>query len=389
MRRRDLVALMTMLMVVGMTVGCGNDSASSSSYSAGSLTTSEPPASVVEESSETSQPEEDGNGLVYNEQLGIYESADSSEEDFSAPEDERVGTRPGADEDVITVPQANEKHGIIMCMWWWYGIGDNFIIFSLDPETGEYTEINHLFYRQKDGVYYYELPVIAYSQNRSNWFSNDFSKVAVSYTSYGAKESRAGWVDNTGTFFDVPAAIGMGPENEFVVQPNYYSIGFTEDGYFVFAEVTDCNERIDGENIEKYGKFYYVALDDYTVVHGGNPLKDGAIAGGNVTALTGWINDDEYLANYNDNNVVRRINDQTYIEEYVPGDARVNWGGIVGPDGTFAFASRPKDSRDDTGIYITQRDGSGLKRIFTCDDIFTYGGQRKENFGSVYLFSWQ
>jgi hypothetical protein len=392
--KKSLATLMAVCMVIGITA-CGQEPASSSS----SIGTQESTTVDVSESyvesvggSEESENITDGYGRIYDEELGVYvypSTKSESEENASTPENDRVGTSPIEDANVNT----EWVSGLIMCAHWGFGNGEDYVIFSLNPSTCEYEEIQQFSFRQKDLEYYYEWPPIIYHKNQSDRFSNDLSKLAETYVVYGTKESHAGWVNTDGTFFDVPEALGMGAENEFVEQPNYYSIGFTEESnYFVFAELTEHKGPVSESDLEKDGKFYYVSLDNLSEVYEGNPLKEEATRGYEVFNLTQWINDEEYLSDYcNNNGVICRVTDNNHYttEEYVPGEARTNLSAITGPDGSIAFVSKPKNSREDVDIYITQRDGSGLKRVFTCDEIFGYGGRRKGNFISLYLLSWE
>ena len=363
MRKKFLATLMAVCMVIGITA-CGQEPASSSS-SIGTQE-SEETESYVESSVEESIVESESS---HTESVEDAESAEESSE---------------GGEKVL------DDQKMILCAWWDYGDGEGYAIFNYDPENGDYQEISQFSYRQEVYGYYYESPLISYHPNRRDRFSNDFSKVAVSCVDANTKAYRAGWVDVNGNFFDVPEALGINAENEFVAQPDYYSIGFTKNNnYFVFAELPDNKRNIDGDYLKEYGKFYYVSLDDFSVAHEGNPLQDETANESNAVGFTDWINDAEYLSNYDGNSVIRNINNPDMIEEYIAAEARRNWGGIVGPDGMFAFSSAPKQGHGDMAVYVINRDGSGLQRIFSCDSIASYGGRDINHLHGVYILSWE
>lgn len=364
--RRFFVILMVVFMVIGMT-GCG-DTADRSS--------------VAEPTAESQSTEE-------SETEAIIESSDEEKEEESK-ENTDEETTPTENTEVNPDNQVDDYSGLVVCVQHNAGIGMDYVLFLVDPETGDYKELNSFSYRNTNDGYCWPALQI-YDSNYQTMFSRDASKMAVTYTIRSTKSKRAGWIDGDGYFFDVPEALGMKPENEFVAQPDYYSIGFTADGEnFVFAEVTG-GDHSDSPKIEKEGKFYYIKLDDMSV-NEGNPLEDEMCREDNVNktnALTGWINDSEFLSNSNQNFVIRDATGVAEDIEPVPGDSRYNRNAISGPNELIAFVSSPKTTAEDTAIYTTARDGSSIKRIFECSTFNGQDGEFPSELIWIYLIRWE
>lgn len=382
MRKKFFATLVAVFMMIGMT-GCGDTAARSSSI--------EPTLENRSTEVQTEESESEGKTEADVATESTEENTGESEETLleSNGMETNLAINDGVNKENSS-EQIGSNSGIVVCVQRNAGIGMDYALFLIDPETGGYKELNSFSYRNTNDGYCWPALQI-YDSNYHTMFSRDASKMAVTYTVQSTKCKRAGWIDSDGIFFDVPEALGMKPENEFVAQPDYYSIGFTADGEkFVFAEVTGGNHS-DNPKIENEGKFYYVKIDDMSVAEG-NPLDDEMRRGCDIyrtKGLTGWINDNEFLSNNNQNFVIRDATGTAEDIEPVPGDSRYNRNAISSPSGLIAFVSSPKTTAEDTAIYTTTRDGSDIQRVFECSSFNAQDGKFPGDIIWIYLIRWE
>lgn len=225
-------------------------------------------------------------------------------------------------------------------------------------------------------------------------FSEDYKYIATTRFAEDTGEYHAGYYDEEKRFHDVTVAVDAvgGDFDEPIKQ---ISIGFTEDGYFVFAElppksldtlfvggyhaynsdwkVYQVNLGEHGEVIESSMKPY----DDLNRLQGDNWewLEEGC-------EVTDWMDETRCLLNYPEETArllygelridrwnVRVFDTQT--QEYsslISGETRTNWSGVISPDGrNVAFLSAPKQGNGNASLYSVPIDGGEPVRI--CDDI--------------------
>lgn len=391
MKRKILVALMTMLMVVGL-AGCGDDaSANQSSVSSETRPTesivveeSGPEESKAEETEETEEPSgktEESQEVVESNEEGVDNNPEVEEQESGSP------TPEPEPEPIVETTDS----GIVVCVLRNAGLGADYAIFRIDPETGRSKELNCFSHRNSNSGYL-EMPPVIYYQNCSTILSQDATKLAMTYTDNSTKVHHAGWIDSKGVFFDVPEHLGMKAENEFVAQPHYYSLGFTRDGEcFVFAEISGSHSSMLRYESD-FDKFYYVSLNDLSTVYEGNPLNEEARKGHDdiLYALTDWINDDKYLIDLSDNCIIRSVTSPGSGDiELVPGETRRNYNAVVGPDGRVAFASSIKNTGEDSAIYVVNSDGSNPQRVFDCTTFTAPNGKFPNGYIVIYVLRWE
>lgn len=258
--------------------------------------------------------------------------------------------------------EVNEPEGItgIIAMTSNIGTSFSFNIFSTNPETGERTTLVNLAFPSEgadEGRAVIYMPPVneVNSSNVAEWVSQDFSKIAATKTYTDDTDSHAGWFDVDGVFFDVTEALGLQPQSDFADPVHYTAIGFTEDNCFAYYSTTD--------NV--YERTYYIVpLDNLTpeAIQEGNPLSDAKPMMRDSTDydyFTDWLDDTHYLADHCLNSCWHKT--QSVIidaasgsaEDYIPGDSRYNWNGVVSPDAAqIAFFSVPKQGNSSPQLYV-------------------------------------
>lgn len=232
-------------------------------------------------------------------------------------------------------------------------------ISCIDPVTGESQVIAEFNFAPKtlqDTVYYF--PARQLFCNCRNWFSADYSKVAVS-RSDEHNQSCAGWIDTDGNFFNVSEALGQLNRGDFDDPVQYYAAGFSDDGYYYIYR------QVDGAGISTPISYHYVPIDNLTA----SAIQDGLPFAGidydPPADLSDYIDGSRYLINTSDG--VSKIFDVVTEETmtYVPGTSRLSWNGVVSPDGSqVAFMSQPKNdiTKD---IYVMPLAGGDPVKVVT------------------------
>lgn len=257
-------------------------------------------------------------------------------------------------------PEDPEEIAGIIAMTSNIGTSFSFNIFSINPETGERTTLADLAFPSEgaDGgrAVIYMPPVNEVnSSNVAEWVSQDFSKIAATKTYTDDTSSHAGWFDANGIFFDVTEALGLQSQSDFADPVYYTAIGFTEDNCFAYYSTT-------GNVYER--TYYIVPLDNLApeAVQEGNPLADAKPIVRDSTDyyyFTDWLDDTHYLADHCLNSCWHKTQSVIIdaasgsVEDYIPGDSRYNWNGIVSPDATqIAFFSVPKQGSSSPQLYV-------------------------------------
>lgn len=255
-------------------------------------------------------------------------------------------------------------------------------VYCLDPNTGNTEVISEFNYVYKDlGGYSYERPytrwmvrdgsllISDYAFQGSRYlFSDDFLKFALDKKFSGSNEVHAGWMDDSGEYFDLTVALGLQSKSDFDEPVHFYSGGFL-NGYFEYYD-------------EKSDAYYHVPIDNVT----SEAVQEGHIADmdGNPICgefkpydITAWIDDTHCLVNSSYHFVSNSAGSGTWVDsliydtesqstlKYVPGDSRLSWNGVVSPDGTkIAFQSSHYSSISaPSDLYIIPMDGSDPVKI--------------------------
>ena len=230
---------------------------------------------------------------------------------------------------------------------------------AINPISGAQTQIAYFDLKLIDGTTDNSLylPLASYDYSRDLpgtlrfWVSEDFTKLRMLKISPAPGEQHAGWVDETGAFFDVTVATGLQAKNDFEKTPKCQPIGFIGDQYLFLATYDDAE------------KIYAVPIDDVSP----SSLQETTLLDtllpdtGAYYRITDQIDETHYLVNdcprtsvEDPANVLIYDTLNNTFTTYIPGDVRYNWNGILSPDKTMmAFISAPKEGTDWPAIYVT------------------------------------
>lgn len=233
-------------------------------------------------------------------------------------------------------------------------------IVAINPETGVQNIINEFYleYPHHTDEIGFLPPADSIFGNDSNMFSEDYTKLAITQYYVQGVEAHAGWVDNTGEFFDVTEAIGAVTEKDFS-NPDpvqQYGIGFSGDS-FVFSNSRDVNRP--------ETKFFCVPVDNISEELVTEITKDDVfpsyyeIGSNPEVCLTDWLDETTFIADsfgmsngWFLDSVLMRIDDTENPVAYIPESERYNWSGVLNVDKTtVAFLSMPKSTGSTAELY--------------------------------------
>lgn len=223
----------------------------------------------------------------------------------------------------------------------------------------------------------YTPPAAGFSCGHREWFTSDYSKVAVSRLDTQSGQTSVGWIDTNGDFFDASEALGQLDRGDFDDPVTYRAVGFTDDGFFVYKQVT-------GSGLDSRISYHYVPVDnvDPSAIQDGVPLPgydEDKLA---KITVSDYIGGSRYLINTSDG--VSQIFDMATGEKtaYVPGTARFSWHAVLSPDGSqVAFMSQPKSGLE-KDIYIMPLEGGDPVKVPT--DSFSLSNQHTCESGRGY-----
>ena len=210
MKKKVLATVVTLALSAMVFAGCGS---SQESAAAASYEESTGPAvyadEVDEEPAEIAEPDDASQGLT---------DVTGENDDFGRPPEDECAEWEEDDgiEEEVVVAETGEIEGIIVVQNYFYhaddGISNIFVysIESINPATGESAKIAEFSINRPHNVtsseFYYLTPIIGLN-NRFGYdrrfFSNDFSKMAATKVFNDKNETHAGWIDQSGEFFDV------------------------------------------------------------------------------------------------------------------------------------------------------------------------------------------
>lgn len=225
-------------------------------------------------------------------------------------------------------------------------------------------------------------------------FSRDYKYLAITRFAEDTGEYHAGYYDEENRFYDATVAVDA-VGGDFDEPVNQISIGFTEDGHFVFAELPpnslstfyvggyhtyDSDWKVYQVDLAENGEIIKSSMKPYDALdklQGDNWewLEEGC-------EVTAWMDETRCILNYPEESAellygelridrwgVRVFNTQT--QEYsslIPSETRTNWSGVISPDGrNVAFLSAPKQGNGNASLYSVPIDGGEPVKI--CDDI--------------------
>lgn len=250
-------------------------------------------------------------------------------------------------------------------------------IYTVDIETGEselIAEFNFAPKTLQDTIYYF--PATGFSCGHREWFTSDYSKIAVSMTDSQSGQNCAGWIDTDGNFFNVSEVLGQLDRGDFDDPVQYYAVGFTDNGFFVYRQIA-------GTGAGAQNSYHYVPLDNLSpsAIQDGLPFP-GCEDGFPKVTISDYISESRYLINTSDG--VSQILDMATSERiaYVPGTSRFSWHGVFSPDGSqVAFMSQPKNGTD-IDIYVMPIEGGDPVKVPT--DSFKLSNQQACESGHGY-----
>lgn len=261
-----------------------------------------------------------------------YESEDASsdEEEYSEPDEyvENEGSVPEEAED------SEEVSGIIGMLIHNATQACTVQIVSIDPDTGTQHVISE-FYLKRDNKMLYQ-----WADSRCmarNWFTDDFTNMAVDMYLSETGECHAGWIDTGGNFTDVTEMSGLAGEKDFfnTAPVQHRAIGFV-DGRFAFYD-TEA-EKVYCIPISSATSAGEVDADD---------VLTRLLQHVKSADLTCQVDNETYLTDYS----ATQGSPQSFImnpetgemTEYIPEADRCNWSGVLSPDGDMvAFLSEPE-----------------------------------------------
>ena len=377
MKKKTIVTILTLALSAMVFAGCGS---SQESATAASYEESTGPAvyadEVGEEPAEIAEPDDASRELI---------DVTGENDDFGRPPEDECAEWEEDDgiEEEVVVAETGEIEGIIVVQNYFYhaddGISNIFVysIESINPDTGESTKIAEFSVRRPYNVtsedFYYLLPIIGDANmvgNDRRYFSNDFSKMAATKVFNDKNETHAGWIDQSGEFFDVTEALGE-QSSDFGDPVTYGAIGFTEDNLFVYS-----NNPSPSYMYWHNDDFRYVSPDSNKSQEG-NPLEGlcQIIDGNNrFYCISDRIDEGTFLVDGYEGDFCGSMlyNPKSHeSSEYIPGTSRSNWSGVCSPDGSqIAFLSMPKEGNSNPEIFIIPFEGGEPEKL-NCDIVFS------------------
>ena len=381
MKRKIFATVMALVLCTTTLVGCGHKN--DSSPAPADYVESDGPA--ITDGSDTGK---NVTATPYtNEQGEILMQAPNDDiignEDFEqAPKEENASLDAESMEEEV-LSETGEIEGIIVVQNYFYhaddGISNIFVysIESINPATGESAKIAEFSINRPHNVtsseFYYLTPIIGLN-NRFGYdrrfFSNDFSKMAATKVFNDKNETHAGWIDQSGEFFDVTEALGE-QSSDFGDPVTYGAIGFTEDNLFVYS-----NNPSPSYMYWHNDDFRYVSPDSNKSQEG-NPLEGlcQIIDGNNrFYCISDRIDEGTFLVDGYEGDFCGSMlyNPKSHeSSEYIPGTSRSNWSGVSSPDGSqIAFLSMPKEGNSNPEIFIIPFEGGEPEKL-NCDIVFS------------------
>lgn len=379
MRKRNFLATaVTLALCAATLVGCGS---SDDSSAAGPVEYETAPAEYAESAdnesvdqapAEYAETDDDWHGLA--DVTGENDDFGQVPEDEQIPWDDEYAEQEVEGETVGTT-EAGKAEGIIVLQvdYKTNSFAPTFTVSAINPQTGDSHMVSSFVFEHVARVQEKDFLVEpAYEQaryfNYRDLFNEDFTLVAATKTFLNNEEKHAGWMDQSGNFFDVTEALGEGRQSDFDEAKHYKALGFTPDGNFAYADVED----------QRHPVYYMVPLDNITPgesyqVNGDTPyIMDDYSDAWNWRRThyqTCWINDDQFLAvTYHDSAmscVCITVSSQA-IEQIVPSGSQTSWSPVLGPDGaSIAFMSAPAEGTDNPAIYLTDINGAAPTKLKT------------------------
>lgn len=364
MRKKIFATVLALTMSAMTLVGCGKSDDSLSV------------AAEYEVSTDLATPDDaadyaDGTDTMITEDEVTTDVAEE-DYDFGTPPEEDLVSRDemeGEDAEGEAESEAGEVKGVIVLQVDWKSntFAPTFVVSAIDADTGDYYTVSsftfeHVARVQEDEFLIEPAYELSHYSNYRDMFNEDFTLMAATKTFLSNEEKHAGWVDQSGEFFDLTVALNEQSQSDFDTAKHYKSAGFTTDGNFVYADIEDPHNPV----------YYKVPLDDLTPgLSYQADTNDSYIMDIHSDAwdwtrgyfVSSWINEEQFLVTGAvDGDVTcwcANVAGKS-INQIVPTGSQTSWGPVIGPDGTsVAFLSAPNQGTDNPSIYITDVNGEG------------------------------
>lgn len=351
MKTRFLTAVVTLALGATMLGGCGRSQEPSP---ANEVSTG--PAVYADEVEEEPEP-----AISVDEPAtssGLAEVAGENDDFGRPPEDECVEWEEEEGGEEEKVQENNKAEGIIMLQVDWTSLSViDCAIYAVNPSTNASQEIGHFrfdsFFTENNPEY---IIVPAWwrfgcYKNLYDQFSSDYTKAAATKTISSSGEVHAGWINESGNFFDVTEALNEQAQSDFDAPATYYAVGIQDDVFIYVDETSNQFYGIAIEDIES-GSSWEISAADSLICEDCNAWN--WLQG---YKLTDWIDDGKALVEKDHVCRMAIVSTQT-LEEYLPGESsRYNWSAVASPDGTqVAFLSRPQNGNE-TNVYTIPLSG--------------------------------
>lgn len=242
-----------------------------------------------------------------------------------------------------------------------------YTIYKIDPETGKSVEmrsfatsvnpVNGTNYVIEGGVSW------SYTSCKRHWFFDNYTRLVATKSFRDTQDTHAGWIDESGNFFDVSEAVGDVRTNDFEDPVYCKGEGFTHDGKFVYSR-------------GRHGYGYFCEITGLSGSYDcSTPVEDEILM---PTFAYEWLDGTHYIG-YKDGPCILDVTKSSLedAEELLPNSAeRESWSAVISPDGEYvAFLSQLKqggpDSKSDLFI-MSLSDPSNIVKLET--DLTFLGG---------------
>lgn len=400
MKKKFFVTVLALALSVVTMVGCGSsaDSAADMGGDTGPAAYADETAEVVDEApAEIAEPDDTSQGLA--------DVAGENDDFGRPPEEDLVPWDVEEGEETVTeeVPVTGEIEGIIVLQADWRTGVPIFTVNAINPDTGEYHNVSSFTFDIAAPINADDYTIAPFASffpteyldaNYASLFNSDYTCMVATKTFLGNEEQHAGWVDQSGNFFDVTEALGEGRQSDFDEIKKITALGFTPDNNFVYIDETHPDES----------EYRFVPLDN--IVPGASYQADAADRriimdrqswGWLKNARpTNWVNEDQFLTvSHSDGEMVcalATVSSQSIVE-IVPTGSLSSWSPVLGPDGSsVVFMAAPTRGTDNPSIYLTDISGSSTPTkletsYLPINSRVTDGGSLREVISIAYCYS--
>ena len=216
MRRKFFATVLALALSVATMVGCGSsaDSAAGMGGDTGPAAYADETAEVVDEApAEIAEPDDASQGLA--------DIAGENDDFGRPPEEDLVPWDMEEGEETVTeeVPVTGEVEGIVVLQADWRTGVPIFTVNAINPDTGEYHNVSSFTFDIAAPINADDYTIAPFASffpteyldaNYASLFNSDYTCMVATKTFLGNEEQHAGWVDQSGNFFDVTEALGEG-----------------------------------------------------------------------------------------------------------------------------------------------------------------------------------